>query len=165
MNFPDNIQIVRFGAGILFLILGIGLFLVAKRMRHFSELFTRLISIVVVVTSAMFLIAVAVSEGRADWSAPIYSPDHSKYLRIKKSVGLSLDGPTIVDLYSSHGLISKRIFDSGFNMVIVTGTHWRSNSEVVVTIFDSEGGEIFNDAGQVKVRPESGWEPLLPGSK
>jgi len=95
---------------------------------------TRLVSGLVVACSvlALGMFGCASAWNVTTRSAPIYSPDHLRALRITDTDAGALGGFTGITLYSHHGLIGRTIFAGDWKAAESQTVRWLNNSEVVI---------------------------------
>ena len=65
-------------------------------------------------------------------SAPVFSPDHTRALRVTDHDEGGLGGSTTVDVFWDHGLHSNMIFNGGWKQVEAKDVRWLSNSEILL---------------------------------
>jgi hypothetical protein len=152
MIYPDYRDTFWILAGIPPLSFGVWLLWLTRKGRFIPSLFIRLIAVSVVGVGGFWVTAAVFWYLKADRSAPVFSPDHTRALRVTAAADLSPRSTVVVDLYSFHGLVSERIYDSGVNLAVIGDVRWLSDSEVEIGIVDGEGGDICKDARRVKVR-------------
>lgn len=85
----------------------------------------------------------------------VYSPDRTMALSIRNADKCLLCSLVVIDMYSHRGLVRRRIFDSGDNMVSTSTVRWISNTEATITV-EGEGGytTVASQAGGVTIRRE-----------
>jgi len=152
MIFPDYEEIRAFGVLMGFLFAAIWAFRSARSTRKIIRMSVRLLSVLVMVLASTVTL-VLVGCGTITRSAPIYSPDHQKAIRITNVDWGAVGGDTSVELYSHYGLISEKVFTGEFAAVGPKDIRWVSNSEVSIRYFGSltKAAETCNQAHSVKV--------------
>ena len=153
MIFPDYGEIRAFGVLVGLLLAAIWAFRAASSMRKIIRVSVRLLSgFIIVLASTVTLILAGC--GTVTRSAPIYSPDHQKAIRITDLDWGAVGGDTSVELYSHHGLISEKVFTGEFAAVGPKDISWVNDSEVSIRYsgFATKTAETCNQAHSVKVK-------------
>jgi len=153
MIFLDYRDLLWILIGILPLGFGVWLLWFTRKGKFVPSLFVRLIGLGVAGFGGLWVTAAVVWSLNADRSSLVFSPDHSKAFRVTEAASMSPRSTVIVDLYSHHGLVVDRIFDSGLNLVDSVEVHWINDAQAEVSV-SGEGGYVREkqESGQVKIR-------------
>ncbi len=94
---------------------------------------------IVVLSSPIALLAVlfiglqVLTRGCESYSDPLYSPNHSKLIRVSTFDGGALGGSSALELLSHHGFSSTYIYRGGWNSVDVSkDVHWLDEEHVTI---------------------------------
>jgi hypothetical protein len=158
MIFPDSSEILPYCVLTSLVIAAAWAFRNVRAKRLWIQTLVRTISVISLIPIALATLwFLWLDSGKATRYAPIYSPDHSRAIRISHYEDPYGDsgGPTSVDLYSSFGLYSKRIFEGpDMQTSEIKDVRWISDSEVLIKLQDVERVAGCSDAIGVKVRCE-----------
>jgi hypothetical protein len=90
----------------------------------------------------------------ASASAPIYSPDRKRALRVETHDEGATGGGTEVYLYSNLGLRRERITEAGFKQVEPRNVAWLKNNEVLIRYLATYQPPVCSSTRDVAVRCE-----------
>jgi hypothetical protein len=132
--FPDYWTICVVGGCLLFGSIGIYMFRRTRSSRYMIKVPTQFLSALTVVASGLLLcmFGCASAFNVTTHSIPIYSPDHSRALRITDVDSGALGGYTFITLYSYHGLVGRTIFAGDWRATEPRAVQWITNSQVAV---------------------------------
>ena len=138
--------------GILVLVCGIW---ILRRPYAAHRLFFRFVGVSSVVIAALLIAEGAVTVSETSREALVYSPDRTMALSVRNADKCLFCSSVVIDIYSHHGLVRHRIFDSGDNMVSSSTVRWTSNTEATIAV-EGEGGYTTeaSEAGGVTIRRE-----------
>ena len=158
MIFLDYSEILPYAILFGIVIAAVWAFRAVSAKRLWIQILVRAFSIVLLMVATYFALLLHwFGPGKATRSAPIYSPDHSRAIRITHYEDQNGDtnGFTSVDLYSNFGLYSKAILLEEDSLLSeIKDVRWLSDSEVLINVQDVEREAGCKDAVGVKVRCE-----------
>jgi hypothetical protein len=126
-------------------------FWIVREQRCAIRLPVQLVSSLIALCGALFLLFISVFPNPNSYSGPIYSPNRTMAARVFDYNASGFGGAdTSVEIFTSRGFRSEVVFYGEFKSVAAENVRWRSDSELEIT-FERES-RVCRSAFGVNVR-------------
>lgn len=104
-----------------------------RKRRNLFRISVVVLSSPIALLAALFIGLQVLTSGCESYSAPIYSPDHTKLIRVSTLDGGALGGSSALELLAHHGFSSTYIYRGGWHSVdVLKDIRWVDNEHVAV---------------------------------
>jgi len=133
MLFVEWWAVERF-AGLTILSIGpcVAIWLLRKKRKTF-KVTAALLGAPIVLLAGLLIADQFLPLGSTDHSAPLYSPDHEKAVRVRTNDDGALGGDTQVELFSHHGFSSTDVYEGGWKSLEMKNVRWIDNQQLEIT--------------------------------